>query len=83
LLEAYRRRLSETVSLISSRENIYLEISDTDIHPPEEQGVWGAESVADIAKMWSAATSEEERARLRLMAPSWVIQKALSDWLAS
>jgi len=39
--------------------------------------------VADIAKMWSAATSEEERSRLRLVAPSWVIQKVLSDWLAA
>jgi len=83
LLEAYRRRLSEMVSVISSKENIYLEITDTTPLTPEEQGLWGAEEVADIAKMWSAATSEEERSRLRLVAPSWVIQKVLSDWLAA
>jgi hypothetical protein len=79
LLEALRRKLSISVSTIRKEENQSIQIVDTAPEKPPDIAEWlTLESLADLAGIWKAATTEEMRADVRAWVPPEVLRRAIA-----
>jgi hypothetical protein len=80
LLEAARRKLSESVTSISnSGEDPPIEINVTKPKIPPDLEKWTApDSLKEIRNQWDAAESEEERESLRQVIPIEVLELAIA-----
>lgn len=79
LLEALRRKLSESVSTICNRESPDLQIVDTDQEPPTELAQWlTQESLSDVRSWWEAADTPQMQAEIRRMVPPQALRRAIA-----
>lgn len=79
LLEALRRKLSESVSTICNRENPDLQIVDTDQETPSELAQWlTQESLSDVRSWWEAADTPQMQAEIRRMVPPQALRRAIA-----